>query len=108
FHSPLMQSAKDKLAVALENAPIYNARFPVYANVTAKPVIEKEDIKKLLFEQVTAPVKWEETIINMIADGFDEFIEIGPGKVLQGLVKRINPSVKISGIEKYSEVEKYL
>lgn len=108
FHSPLMQSAKDKLAVALENAPIYNARFPVYANVTAKPVIEKEEIKKLLFEQVTAPVKWEETIINMIADGFDEFIEIGPGKVLQGLVKRINPSVKISGIEKYSEVEKYL
>lgn len=108
FHSPLMQSAKDILLKELNDTPFYNARFPVYANVTAKPVTQKDEIKKLLYEQVTSPVRWEETIKNMIADGFDEFYEIGPGKVLQGLVKRINPDVKIFGIDKYEDVEKYL
>ena len=108
FHSPLMQTAKDKLKEELDKTPFYDARFPVYANVTAKPVIQKEEIKNLLFEQVTAPVKWEETITNMISDGVEEFFEIGPGKVLQGLVKRINPQVKCSCIDKYSDVEKYL
>lgn len=108
FHSPLMQSAKDKLGIKLEDSPIYDARFPVYANVTGKPISNKDEIKRLLFEQVTAPVRWEDSIRNMIADGFDEFVEIGPGKVLQGLVKRIDSGVKISGIEKYSDVEKYL
>ena len=108
FHSPLMQSAKDSLLNVLENTPIYDSRFPVYANVTAKPVTAKDDVKKLLYEQVTSPVRWEETIVNMIADGFDEFYEIGPGKVLQGLVKRINPDVKLFGIDKFEDVEKYL
>ena len=108
FHSPLMQPAKDKLKEALENTPIYDSRFPVYANVTASPVKDKEEIKKLLFEQVTSPVRWEGTIVNMINDGFDEFYEVGPGKVLQGLVKRINPDVKCFGIDKYADVEKYL
>lgn len=108
FHSPLMQPAKDKLKTALEQSNFYDARFPVYANVTAKPVTQKDEIKDLLFEQVTSPVRWEETIINMISDGVDEFYEIGPGKVLQGLVKRINPDVKCFGIDKYNEVEKYL
>lgn len=108
FHSPLMQSAKDYLLNVLNKTPIYNARFPVYANVTAKPVTDKGEIKKMLFEQVTSPVRWEETIKNMISDGFDEFYEIGPGKVLQGLVKRINPDVKIFGIDKFEDVEKYL
>src|SRR5690606_5840399 len=108
FHSPLMQSAKDNLLIALENTPIYEARFPVYANVTAQPVKKNDEIKNLLYEQVTSPVRWEETIVNMIADGFDEFYEIGPGKVLQGLVKRINPEVKIFGIDKFEDVEKYL
>ena len=108
FHSPLMQSAKDSLLNVLENTPIYDSRFPVYANVTAKPVTAKDEIKKLLYEQVTSPVRWEETIVNMITDGFDEFYEIGPGKVLQGLVKRINPDVKLFGIDKFEDVEKYL
>ncbi len=108
FHSPLMQPAKDKLKNELENTNVYDARFPVYANVTAKPVTDKNEIKKLLHEQVTSPVRWEETIRNMVADGIDEFYEIGPGKVLQGLVKRINPDVKIFGIDKYADVEKYL
>lgn len=108
FHSPLMQSAKDYLLNVLNKTPIYNARFPVYVNVTAKPVTDKGEIKKMLFEQVTSPVRWEETIKNMVSDGFDEFYEIGPGKVLQGLVKRINPDVKIFGIDKFEDVEKYL
>jgi [acyl-carrier-protein] S-malonyltransferase len=108
FHSPLMQSAKDKLKTALDAANIYDAKFPVYANVTASPVTLKDDIKNLLFEQVTSPVRWEETIVNMIKDGVDEFYEIGPGKVLQGLVKRINSDVKCFGIDKYADLEKYL
>jgi [acyl-carrier-protein] S-malonyltransferase len=108
FHSPLMQSAKDVLLDSLNITPIYDSRFPVYANVTAKPVSTKDEIKKLLYEQVTSPVRWEETIVNMVNDGFEEFYEVGPGKVLQGLVKRINPDVKIFNIDKYSDVEKYL
>ena len=108
FHSPLMQSAKDALYVELEKSNIYDAKFPVYANVSALPVQQKDDIKKLLFEQVTSPVRWEETIRNMTNDGFDEFVEIGPGKVLQGLVKRINPNAVCFGIDKFNEVEKYL
>ena len=108
FHSPLMQSAKDKLKAALDGTNFYDAKFPVYANVTGKPVTAKEEIKNLLFEQVTCPVRWEETIINMIKDGVDEFYEIGPCKVLQGLVKRINPDVKCFGIDKFIDVEKYL
>jgi [acyl-carrier-protein] S-malonyltransferase len=108
FHSPLMQTAKHKLKSELDKTHFYDARFPVYANVTAKPVKEKEEIKKLLFEQVTSPVRWEEIIKNMIADGIEEFYEIGPGKVLQGLIKRINPDVKSFGVDKYSDVEKFL
>jgi [acyl-carrier-protein] S-malonyltransferase len=108
FHSPLMQSAKDSLFLELEKSNFFDAKFPVYANVSASPVQQKDDIKKLLFEQVTSPVRWEETIRNMTNDGFDEFVEIGPGKVLQGLVKRINPNAVCFGIDKFSEVEKYL
>jgi [acyl-carrier-protein] S-malonyltransferase len=108
FHSPLMASAKDTLKMKLDVTPFYDAKIPVYANVTAKPVHHKEEIKVLLHQQLDKPVRWHETIINMIQDGADEFYEIGPGKVLQGLVKRINPDVKIFGIDKYSEVERYL
>ncbi len=108
FHSPLMSSAKEKLTGALNEAHLYDARFPVYANVTAKPVTSKDEIKKLLINQVLSPVRWEETINNMINDGYDEFYEVGPGKVLQGLLKRINPDIKCITIDKFSEVEKYL
>ena len=108
FHSQLMEPAKSKLLTELDNSKINDAKIPVYANVSAKPVESSEEIKKLLFEQVTAPVRWEETINNMINDGIDEFYEIGPGKVLQGLLKRINPEVKRYGIDKFSDVEKYL
>jgi len=108
FHSQLMESAKEKLINALNETNLYTARFPVYANVTASPVTSKDEIKKLLFEQVTSPVKWQQTIENMINDGVEEFYEIGPGNVLQGLVKRINPDVKRFGIDKYEDLEKYL
>lgn len=108
FHSPLMEPAKEKLEKALNETHFYNARFPVYANVTAKPVSDKDEIKRLLFEQLTSPVRWEETIQNMINDGVEEFYEIGPGKVLQGLVKRINPDVKVFGIDKYQDVYQYI
>lgn len=108
FHSPLMQSAKDKLKSKLDDAVFQNSSIPVYANVTAKPVTSATEIKNLLFEQVTAPVRWEETINNMIADGADQFFEIGPGTVLQGLIKKINKDVQVFGISSYEELKKYL
>jgi len=108
FHSPLMDSARAGLKEALDNTNVYDGRIPVYVNVTAKPVTDKGEIKNFLFEQVTSPVRWEETINNMVNDGIEEFYEIGPGKVLQGLVKRINPDVKCFNIDKYSDVEKYI
>ena len=108
FHSPLMHSAQNELKKALDETSFYNAHFPVYTNVSAGPVTEKEQLKNQLFRQLTSPVLWEESINNMIRDGIDEFVEIGPGKVLQGLVKKINPDIKCFGIDKYSEAEKYI
>lgn len=106
FHSPLMQSAEEKLSKSLENVEINDALVPVYANVTANPVSDHVEIKKLLIAQLTFPVRWEEIIRNMIEDGADEFVEIGPGKVLQGLVKRIDPGVKLTGIDKFEDLER--
>lgn len=108
FHSPLMLTAKEKLNTALEATNFYQPKISVYTNVTAKPVDSISEIKSMLFEQITAPVRWEETIRNMIDDGIEEFYEIGPGNVLQGLVKRINPDAKRFGIDKFEDVEKYL
>lgn len=108
FHSPLMESAKESLKQKLDATPFYDAKIPVYANVTAQPVNGKDSIKNLLYDQLTYPVRWEETIANMINDGADEFYEIGPGKVLQGLVKRINQDVKIFGIDKFADIERFL
>lgn len=105
FHSPLMQSAKEGLAKALATTPIRDAKIPVYANTTAQPVINASEIRQRLEEQLTAPVRWEESINAMITDGATTFIEIGPGKVLQGLVKRINPSVEVRGIDKFEDVQ---
>jgi len=108
FHSPLMEPAIERLSNALDQTNFYDARIPVYTNVTAKPVSDKNEIKKLLLEQLNAPVRWEEIILNMINDGIEEFYELGPGKVLQGLVKRINPNVKCYGIDTYSDVNNYI
>ena len=104
FHSPLMESAKIGLKSALDTTEIRDARIPVYANVTARPVQKASEIRDLLFRQLTSPVRWEESIVNMASDGASSFVEIGPGKVLQGLVKRISPNVAIKGIDKYVDL----
>ncbi|MBI3586490.1 MAG: ACP S-malonyltransferase, partial [Ignavibacteriales bacterium] len=103
FHSPLMESACEGLKSALDKTYIAAPAIPVYANVTAKPVQQANEIRDLLYRQLTSPVRWEETIVNMASDGATVFVEVGPGKVLQGLVKRINPSVVIQGVEKFSD-----
>ena len=105
FHSPLMQSAKDGLKKALAKVTITDAALPVYANVTAEPVTKAADIRELLHQQVTSPVRWEQTIVNMVRDGASQFYEIGPGKVLQGLVKRIDPSVPVTGFDKHADIQ---
>jgi [acyl-carrier-protein] S-malonyltransferase len=103
FHSPLMQSAREGLSQALDRTQISDARIPVYANVTARPVQKADDIRSLLEQQLTNPVRWEESIRNMITDGATNFVEIGPGKVLQGLVKRIDPKVDVKGIDTFQD-----
>lgn len=105
FHSPLMESAQAGLKDALDRIKIDDATVPVYANVTAKPVQKADEIRNLLYRQLTSPVRWEESIKNMIAGGAEKFTEIGPGKVLQGLIKRINGNVEICGFEKLNNIE---
>lgn len=105
FHSPLMESAKQGLKAALDKTEIRDATIPVYANVTAKPVLKSNDIRDLLCQQLTSPVRWHETVANMAADGASTFVEVGPGKVLQGLVKRIDGNVTVQGVEKFSDLK---
>lgn len=104
FHSPLMESAKEGLQAALDKTEIRDAAVPVYANVTAKPVQEASEIRESLYQQLTSAVRWHETIVNMVTDGAKEFVEVGPAKVLQGLVKRIDSAVTIKGIEKLADL----
>ena len=100
FHSPLMEPAAAKLAEGIKSTVFNTPVCPVYQNVTASPTTDPEVIKNNLLAQLTAPVKWTQTIRNMVADGADTFIEIGPGKVLQGLTGKIAGSeVSISGLE---------
>lgn len=89
FHSPLMQLAADELAAGIESVKFNEPVCPVYQNVTALPTTDPQEIKKNLLAQLTAPVKWTQTVMNMVADGASDFIEVGPGKVLQGLVAKI-------------------
>ena len=99
FHSPLMEPARLELAEAIDKTPFRAPVCPVYQNVTALPSTDPAVIKDNLLRQLTAPVRWTQTIRNMVADGADSFLEIGPGSVLQGLVKRIAPEVAdIQGI----------
>lgn len=97
FHSPLMQPAQEELAEAIAAAKFETPVCPVYQNVDAKPHTDPEEIKANLIKQLTAPVRWTQDVEAMIADGADEFIELGPGSVLQGLVKKINRTVATSG-----------
>ena len=101
FHSPLMEPARTELAKAIEETPITEPFCPVYQNVNAKPCIEPALIKTNLIAQLTAPVRWKQTIQNMITDGAADFVEIGPGSVLNGLISKIDNSVNVTSIGKY-------
>ena len=96
FHSPLMQPAQEKLAAAIANTKFRNAMIPVYQNITTSAVLDPEEIKMNLIKQLTGPVKWTQSVQNMIKDGATNFIEVGPGKTLQGLIKKINSEVTTS------------
>jgi [acyl-carrier-protein] S-malonyltransferase len=97
FHSPLMEPAKEDLTIAIEGADFNIPSCPVYQNVVARAITDPEEIKINLIQQLTAPVKWTQSVLTMIADGATHFTEVGPGKVLQGLVLKINKEVKIDG-----------
>lgn len=99
FHSPLMEPARAELADAIAHTDFHAPKCPVYQNVNAEPQIDPETIKKNLIAQLTAPVRWTQTVQNMIAAGADTFVEVGPGAVLQGLVKKISSEVATSGIQ---------
>ena len=99
FHTPLMKPADEKLASALENVTLRPLRIPVYSNVDAKPHTDPDEIRHLLVQQVISPVLWEDSVKNMIAAGFDGFHEIGPGRVLRGLIRRIDRKAKCEGID---------
>lgn len=94
FHSPLMEPAREELASAIENTSFNTAQCPVYQNVTTVAVMDSAAIKKNLISQLTAPVKWTQSVENMVKDGAKLFIEVGPGRVLQGLVKKIAPDAE--------------
>ena len=97
FHSPLMEPAKEELTRAIEAADFHAPVCPVYQNVDGKPHTDPAEIKANLIAQLTAPVRWTQDVQAMIADGADEFVELGPGKVLQGLILKIDRKVAVSG-----------
>ena len=98
FHSPLMDSAKQELAEAIQKTTFNKPKCPVYQNVDGKPHTNPEEIKELLIAQLTSSVRWTQTVQNMVADGATEFVECGPGRVLQGLIRKIDSSVETKGV----------
>lgn len=96
FHSPLMEPAREQLAEAISKTPFENPICPVYQNVVGKGIRNKEDIQQNLIAQLTAPVRWTQSVQQMALDGVTDFVELGPGKVLQGLVKKIDRSLNTS------------
>lgn len=95
FHSPLMEPARARLAAAIEATAFNTPKCPIYQNATATPQTDVAEIRKNLIAQLTAPVKWTQSVEHMLADGANTFTEVGPGKVLQGLVKKINKEAVI-------------
>ncbi len=93
FHSPFMEPARQELEAAINSTPFSKPICPIYQNVTAKPTTNPEEIKTNLIAQLTSPVRWTQTVQKMIADGATEFVELGPGNVLQGLIKKVNKDV---------------
>jgi [acyl-carrier-protein] S-malonyltransferase len=90
FHTPIMQSAVEKLTAALDEAEIHAPRIPVVSNVDARPHSDPDDIRQVLIRQVISPVRWEDSLRYLLAEGFNSFYEVGPGKVLRGLMKRVD------------------
>ena len=107
FHSPLMKPAREELADKLDSIEITDINIPIYSNVNAKPTRKGSDIKKSLINQLENPVLWFDSINNMVSDGFSKFTEIGPGKVLCGLNKKINKDLFTNNIESYRQLESY-
>ncbi len=103
FHSPFMEPAREELAAAIESTVFSQPLCPVYQNVNALPVTDPEIIKQNLIAQLTAPVRWTQIVKNMIADGATSFTEVGPGTVLQGLVKKVDRAMTTAGVNSYQE-----
>ncbi len=98
FHSPLMQPAREELAAAINNAAFNAPSCPVYQNVSTNAETDPEVIKENLIAQLTAPVKWTQSVQHMMADGASEFIEVGPGRALQGMIKKVDRAMQVSGV----------
>lgn len=105
FHSPLMAPAREGLRPELERLALSDLAVPLYNNVDARPVQRASEVRDGLIRQVDAPVRWVELVSRMVADGFDTFLEVGPGNVLSGLVKRIAPGVKTVAVGKVEQIE---
>ena len=99
FHSPLMEPAREELAAAIENSKFNEPKCPVYQNVTTTGITVSKEIKENLIAQLTAPVKWTQSVQNMVSDGATRFVEVGPGKVLQGLVRKIDAAMETSSAQ---------
>ena len=107
FHSPLMTPAREALAESLDSLEILDSLYPVFTNVDAKPVTQGNDIKDSLIRQLENPVLWAKSILSMKESGIESFVEVGPGKVLQELNKRIDRKTRSQGVETLEQVEKF-
>lgn len=105
FHSPLMSTARENLAEMINSIEISDSKYPLYTNVDAKPVTKNNDIKDSLIRQLESPVQWTKSILEMKNNGIKSFFEVGPGKVLQGLNKRIDKSIKSQGFESMIQLD---
>lgn len=108
FHSKMLQQAGEKLKEELKKVEISDSFVPYVANVTADYVTKKEEVKPLLASQVSSSVRWQQTIERLLADGVDEFVEIGPGRTLSGFVKKVNRDVKVSSIDKMEDFIQFI
>lgn len=108
FHSPMLKTAEEKLEKALQDIEILNFTIPYVANVTGDYVTDKAQVKPLLARQVTSSVRWQQTIERLLADGADEFVEIGPGRTLSGFMRKINREVKTVSIDKMEDFLNYV
>ena len=108
FHSTLMKPAAERLKEVLDKIEFRDAKFPVVANVTAEPVVKAEEIRALLVKQAASPVKWEMSMRNMIRDGIDTYVEVGPGKTLTGFTRKIDRTMNALNVEDMASLEKTL